>query len=273
MIGIGLPEADKNEIRSTTIYGYNIERKAFYALAMYEKEFCECEIPFQLLQNKYVNIKDYYTKNPAAKTLRRMTYHPLGTMRLKEYTEENSIFNALVYKIQREYSGGVSNRSNFDENGRPILNTLWFTGMDCLLGIKNKLQELMSDIDENIRFYVPHAARSSYILYEHRKRIICDMKWISDKIGLDKDERTKWVIREYKKLSNNMEILHNLLNKAWLTFDRTIMRNVIDKIEFQYKNEKMLLTEFVNIAFARYTYIQSRDFFIDNNLLFDCTSQ
>ena len=28
----------------------------------------------------------------------------------------------------------------------------------------------------------------------------------------------------------------------------------------QYKNEKMLLTEFVNIAFARYTYIQSRDF-------------
>ena len=99
------------------------------------------------------------------------------------------------------------------------------------------------------------------------------MKWISDKIGLDKDERTKWVIREYKKLSNNMEILHNLLNKAWLTFDRTIMRNVIDKIEFQYKNEKMLLTEFVNIAFARYTYIQSRDFFIDNNLLFDCTSQ
>ena len=257
------PNTNANEIRSTTIYGYNIEKKTFYALAMNDKNFCECEISFTLLQNKYENVKEYYANNPAAKALRRMTYHPLGTMKLKEYTVENAIFNALVYKIQREYSGGIYNRSNLNENGQTILNTLWFTGIDCLAGIKNKLVELLSDSDENIRCYVPYAARSSYILYEHRKRIINDMKWISYGIGLDENEEIKSIISEYEKVSVNMEILHNLLNKAWMTFDRKIMRNAIDKIESQYKKEKMLLAEYVNMAFERYTYIQSQEYFIN----------
>ncbi len=68
------------------------------------------------------------------------------------------------------------------------------------------------------------------------------------------------IIQRHGKNSDNLELLYNLLNKAWVTCNRSILPKVANKIREQYQLEKTLLEAFTNAAFEYYTYTQSKLF-------------
>ena len=110
-----------------------------------------------------------------------------------------------------------------------------------------------------MRALLPYAARGANILYEHRKRIRNDMFWIMEKLQWE-DGGMAEIIQRYGENSENLELLHNLLNKVWVTCDRSILPKVANKIREQYRLEKTLVEAFTNAAFEYYTYTHSKPF-------------
>ena len=86
------------------------------------------------------------------------------------------------------------------------------------------------------------------------------MFWIMEKLQWE-DGGMAEIIQRYGENSENLELLHNLLNKVWVTCDRSFLPKVANKIREQYQLEKTLLEAFTNAAFEYYTYTQSKPFF------------
>ena len=99
-------------------------------MCMTTGRFAEDAVLFELLRQLYADMQEVYEGDAKTKVLRRLSYYPLGTIELKEYSEDNAVFHSLIYKIQPEYSGGVFREIHLDAEGKEISNQTWYKGID-----------------------------------------------------------------------------------------------------------------------------------------------
>lgn len=254
-----------NSIQSLIIYGYDYNKMIYNTLAMHWKGFFqEVEVPVELINSAFADVREHYMNNPDDIILRHYSYYPLGTLKLRDdYNTDNALYDSIAFKIGREFGGESYSIHGFSEDGTIQKNDkLYYTGVGCLLGIINTMTEVRDGLYGNIKEISPYAARASFVLHEHRKRIHQDMKWIIRTLNWS-TPRINDVIEQYFITASNMEVIHNKFNKLAQNGDCKMLNEILKQLMNQYTSEKLLLMEFMNSTFKYYTKMQSADFYMD----------
>ena len=95
-------DTEQNEIRSTIIYGYNIENKTIYALSMRDKKFCEYELTFELYK-----ALSYHTVFGSSETteVRQPSDETLKCIRQLHYQTPLTKAKSTVFRFSAVQSG------------------------------------------------------------------------------------------------------------------------------------------------------------------------
>lgn len=266
---VDLTKDKKGEIRPLLLYGYNKDDMYFYFAKMVKNKesghYEERRIKFDTVIQLFFGIRNIYKKNAQAKALQKaMYYYPLGTVKLREYyNHDNAPLQAIINKICHEYNGGTYTITNCDMNETEVSSKTWYVGASCLLGIRDILKKIDPEDKETLKAKLPYAGRSAFVLYEHRKRICSNMEWIMKELKWN-DENAVKLIKSYRELSKNMEIIHNLCNKISTTFDTEILRRVTDMLTEQHQKEKSILRKFMDDSMDYCVYTESYEYFMEN---------
>lgn len=157
--------------------------------------------------------------------------------------------------------------TNCDMDETEVSNQTWYVGASCLLGIRDILKKIDPEDKETIRAKLPYAGRSAFVLYEHRKRLCQNMEWIVKELKWT-DENAVNLIESYMELSKNMEIIHNLCNKIFITYDQKALGRVINMLTDQHKKEKGILREFMDDSMGYCVYTESYQYYMENKKQF-----
>ena len=93
------------------------------------------------------------------------------------------------------------------------------------------------------------------------------MEWIVKELKWT-DENAVNLIESYRELSKNMEIIHNLCNKIFITYDQKALGRVINMLTDQHKKEKGILREFMDDSMGYCVYTESYQYYMENKKQF-----
>ncbi len=226
---------EKGYIHERMIYGYDLNEKVFFTLAMgSETKMRERKVGFARLKHEYTKMVEFLKTNKRERYLRRNWFYTITTFRFNEnYRNDNSAFEMLK-KIFREIHGYKIIRTE-----DPFLINddikIAYTGLACLQGIGEIIKR---------KGFQEHSLTMALVkLYEHRVIIFNGFKWFCAELNIN-DSKINGIIKKYKDTIWTMKNLYLLSLKNDIKRNSNFENILIDKLTLQYYTEKRILTDF-----------------------------
>lgn len=243
----------KNEdisIHETFIYGYNTDKQIFYVRQIKLTPNDE-KIPFKKIQRAFAKIYDKYRKETDVKILKYFfLINNITEFSLKSYKNENAVFEGIC-TIRNDHIVSRSTLEMLDENGDVRDTIVSYGGCASLLGIKEKIKNVIDNIDtyKGVYLYnfINDLCASLKTFYESRIILVKRMIWIGEKINVQDSKYCEFV-EKFKTSCADFKNLYLVVFKKRRELDISFLNALSNKLQTLYSIQIKLLTEYDEIA-------------------------
>lgn len=229
------------------IYVYDDSTEEFDSVALWDNgKFVSKKIKYKEIVQGFSKLKKALMNNPNPLFQRREYTFLLCTLKpCYEYLSRDYTYEYFS-KIYHETYGNTIRLFPIDEYEHEMNPFEYMTGVACLLGARNIIEELIH-LDDltgcNKKIYI--IRKELFKLLEHRRIISASMKWYKNLWNITNNEILN-IIEAYFDWVIHMEETCNLFLKFEQTHDKNILTKVLNKLSYQYSNDKLLLGQYIN---------------------------
>ena len=177
------------------------------------------------------------------------TFFPITSVYLKKDKNQDMSIRILetLRRFDYEYHGTKYITSKIDENTNKNTNVSMFSGSYCVKGVEEYIGKLFKDkqfiVDNVFTELAKKLIKSMLKLSDHRKMIYESMCWL---LSIYENKDMKKTADRYKEIIDNFYCASMLSVKFARRQDWDILHRVASSLSAQYKNEQIILKEFID---------------------------
>lgn len=235
------------------IYGYDDETEEFDSVSLWDNgKFASKKAKYQEVICGFEKLKVSLLNDPDPLFQRReytflvCTLSPSYDYLNRDYTYE------YFDKIYHETYGNTIRLFPIDENELNMKPFEYMTGVTCLISVKNIIAELINCGDLttcNRDIFI--LRKQLYKLLEHRRIILNGLIWYENKWNITNEEILN-IRLAYSEWVLHMEETCNMFLKFEKTHDKNILNRILDRLSYQYRNDKLLLGQYATLIRTYY---------------------
>lgn len=224
------------------IYGYDENDKKFSSIALGQHGFRPEKVDYEYVENGYRLLVEQYLKEPGNIFSRRPYNYLLSRIKPTDRYLSRDYTPDYFSKIAHETFGKIQRFIYTDENEQKLPPHDFYTGLTCLLAIKNRIEQCDVNQDEGIIYYVRN---SMFKLLEHRRIILAGMKWYEIKWNIS-SEAIISARKQYEDCLTHMEQTSMMALKDDITKAAEHFNKISQRLSEQYKMEYPILESYFN---------------------------
>ncbi len=239
---------EKGYSHEVFIYGLDDESKMFESLMLRDDGiFVSTSISFLKLEADYRNNYTYYKNNP--ENYYEKSDYGYVMYRMKpnlKYINKNYAVE-FFGKLYHEVYGTRTDLCYSDDYDEFLTPCSFYTGVTCLIRLVDKINELMDNREwdeKNTEQYI--LKKNLFKLLEHRKLIYDSMIWYEHQWRIDAEHIVS-LHNEYHTCCENMNKICMVYLKYLYTKNESLLTRIKDMIIKQYRDERRILCEYVNV--------------------------
>lgn len=224
------------------IYGYDREKRCFFAPVLKQGGFKDTSISFDLMKEAYKLSRDHYIEKYEEAFEKKYWYFVITKIKPKEDYIPANIYNEYIARLDKEDMGGRFDKYILNDNNEFSYHNTYYIGALAQLHAAELLRTYANEGEEkiklhNIRKAILHIAERIQILYE-------GMLWFINDIGAENKAEVLKMTDEFISLINRNRQNILLVEKYAITEDKSILLRTADRIEQNYKIEKELIGKY-----------------------------
>ncbi len=226
------------------IYGYNDDEKKFSSVALNDLGFLPQEVEYEYIKNSYRLLVEQYLEIPVDIFSRRPYNYLLSRIKpIDRYLRRNYTPDYFI-KIAHEVFGSIRRVIYTDTNEEELPPHDFYTGLTCLLAIRNKIEkDGINQDDEMYQNRLHYARKSLFKLLEHRRIILAGMQWYESKWNIS-SETIIVTRKQYADCLKHMEQTCMMALKDDITKTSRHLDIIAERLSRQYKMEKPILQDY-----------------------------
>ena len=233
---------DRNAYHESLLYGYDSDRRVFFAPVLRNTELVEGELPFESVLASLSRLKAHMIAVPDDRFFWASGYQfPLSCITVRTDYVPNPY--AVLQKFIPEIWGNTMVLTELDMDMQPYGEKAVYRGLGCLWGIREALTAYRKGEpmpDGFIGF-----VRNFKKLCEHRRLFLHSMHYMVRQWSIH-NEDVDTCVRVYSACVDRVETWLSLSIKAEITRTPSLLSRIVDEIPAAYREEFLMLSDFYN---------------------------
>ncbi len=239
---------DRNAYHESLLYGYDSDRRVFFAPVLRNTELVEGELPFESVLASLSKLKAHMIEMPDDRFFWASDYQfPLSCITVRPDVVPNPYM--VLQKFIPEVWGKTMLLTELNMDMQPYGEKRIYRGLGCLWGIREALTRFLRGEampDAFIGF-----TRNFKKLCEHRRLLLRSMRYMVRQWQIH-NEDIEHCMRVYSSCIDRVETWLSLSIKADITQKPSLLSKIIDEIPAAYREEFLMLSDFYNRSLIWY---------------------